>query len=156
VNTQTLRYYERRRILHDPPRSAAGHRDYPESAVAGLRFIKRAQELGFALAEIEELLGLAEGGPESCDAARSLAEAHIAGLEHKIADRQRMRASLAALVDTCQRRRADRSCPLLAAIESDVSLVEVPAMKLEVLHVLDCPNTGVLSDRLAALIVGAQ
>jgi Hg(II)-responsive transcriptional regulator len=126
VNAQTLRYYERRGILTEPPRSAGGYRNYPASAVAVLRFVKRAQELGFTLAEVEELLGLAEGGPESCDAARTLAQAHIAELERKIADLQRMRASLGALLATCQRPRSDRSCPLLAAMEGDGSLTEVP------------------------------
>lgn len=125
VNTQTLRYYERRGILPDPPRSPAGYRDYPASAVAVLRFIKRSQELGFTLAGVEGLLQLAEGGPESCDAARALAEEHIAELERKIADLQRMRDSLAALVTTCERPRADRSCPLLATLDSDVPLTEV-------------------------------
>lgn len=125
MNAQTLRYYERRGILPDPPRSAAGYRDYPTSAVRVLRFVKRAQELGFTLAEVEELLGLAEGGPKSCKVARTVAEAHIAELERKIADLQRMRASLAGLVATCERPPADRSCPLLAAIDSEVPLMEV-------------------------------
>jgi Hg(II)-responsive transcriptional regulator len=125
VNTQTLRYYERRGLLPDPPRSAAGYRIYPPSAVQVLRFVKRSQELGFTLAEVEELLGLADGGPESCEAARGLAQTHIAELDRKIADLQRMRASLATLVATCERPRADRSCPLLATLESDVPLTEV-------------------------------
>ena len=124
VNTQTLRYYERRGLLAEPPRSAAGYRDYPASVVAVLRFVKRAQELGFTLGEVEELLGLEDGGPESCDAVRQLAEAHMAELDRKIADLRRMRASLGDLVATCERPKPDRSCPLLAAIESDVPLVE--------------------------------
>jgi MerR family mercuric resistance operon transcriptional regulator len=120
VNAQTLRYYERRGLLAEPPRSPGGYRDYPASAVAVLRFVKRAQELGFSLAEVEELLALAEGGPESCDAARALAEAHMAELDRKIADLQRMRASLTTLVATCQRPRTDRTCPLLSAIQDEV------------------------------------
>ena len=125
VNTQTLRYYERRGLLAEPPRSPAGYRDYPPSAVAVLRFVKRAQELGFTLAEVEELLVLAEGGPEACGPARSLAEVHIAELDLKIADLQRMRECLRALAATCQRPRADRSCPLLDGIASDIPLSEV-------------------------------
>src|SRR5262252_9659941 len=65
VNAQTLRYYERRGLLAEPPRSPAGYRDYPPAAVEVLRFVKRSQELGFTLAEVEELLSLAEGGPQS-------------------------------------------------------------------------------------------
>lgn len=126
VNTQTLRYYERRGLLAEPPRSAAGYRDYPSSAVGLLRFVKRAQELGFSLAEAEELLALADGGPDSCDAARALARSHIAELDRKIADLQRMRTSLGALVATCERSRAERSCPLLDAIESNAPLTELP------------------------------
>lgn len=125
VNSQTLRYYERRGILPDPPRSPTGYRDYPASAVRVLRFVKRSQELGFTLAEVAELLELAEGGPDSCDTARTLAEQHIAALEAKIADLQRMRDSLAALVSTCARPRPDRCCPLLFTLESDVPLTEV-------------------------------
>jgi MerR family mercuric resistance operon transcriptional regulator len=93
VNAQTLRYYERRGLLEEPPRSPAGYRDYPVSAVGVLRFVKRSQELGFTLSEVEELLSLAGGGLDSCDRARSLAEAQVAELDRKIADLQGMRAS---------------------------------------------------------------
>jgi|HubBroStandDraft_6_1064221.scaffolds.fasta_scaffold83102_2 Hg(II)-responsive transcriptional regulator len=117
VNSQTLRYYERRGLLAEPPRSSAGYRDYPAQAVQQLRFVKRAQQLGFTLAEIEELLQLAEGGPDSCDRARSLAEAHAAALERKIADLQQIRVGLGELIATCERPRLERSCPLLRAIE---------------------------------------
>jgi Hg(II)-responsive transcriptional regulator len=116
VNSETLRYYERRGLLHAPPRTTGGYRDYPEAAVDLLRFVKRAQELGFTLDEIEELLHLAVGGPDNCEAARALAEARKADLESRIADLQRMRNSLAELVATCDQPRADRSCPLLPAI----------------------------------------
>ncbi|TCM37031.1 DNA-binding transcriptional MerR regulator [Kribbella sp. VKM Ac-2568] len=70
VSTETLRYYERRGLLTAPPRTTGGFRDYPAAAVELLRFIKRAQELGFTLDEVEELLHLDTGGPDSCDAAR--------------------------------------------------------------------------------------
>lgn len=116
VNTQTLRYYERRGLLPEPPRSGSGYREYPAGTVGVLGFVKRAQRLGFTLAEIEELLDLAQGGPEACDQARALAQAHAAQLERKIADLQQMRASLCQLAATCGRPRADRSCPLLQAL----------------------------------------
>src|SRR5262249_27013743 len=68
VNTQTLRYYERRGLLAEPPRSPAGYRDYPTSAVDVLRLVQRAQGLGFSLAQGEEMLALARRRPGSSQA----------------------------------------------------------------------------------------
>lgn len=117
VNTETLRYYERRGLLTQPPRTPGGYRDYPPSTVELLRFIKRAKELGFTLDEVEELLHLDKGGPAACDAARVLAEYRRADLEARIRDLQRMHDSLTELVTTCDLPRADRSCTLLEAID---------------------------------------
>jgi MerR family transcriptional regulator, mercuric resistance operon regulatory protein len=117
INPETLRYYERRGLLADPPRTPGGYRDYPAATVGSLRFIKRAQELGFTLDEVAELLHLSDGGPDACDAARRLAQARRADLEERIADLQRMRNSLDELIATCARPRSERNCPLLAAIE---------------------------------------
>jgi MerR family mercuric resistance operon transcriptional regulator len=119
VHPETLRYYERRGLMDEPPRTPGGYRNYPDAAVALLRFVKRAQDLGFTLDEVEELLHLNGGGPDGCEAARALAEARKADLEARIADLQRMRDSLADLIATCDLPRADRRCPLLAAIESE-------------------------------------
>jgi MerR family mercuric resistance operon transcriptional regulator len=116
VNNQTLRYYERRGLLDTPPRTTGGYRDYPDAAVDLLHFVKRAQVLGFTLDEIEELLHLDAGGPDSCTAARALAEARKADLEARIADLQRMQDSLAELVATCDQPRVDRRGPLLTGI----------------------------------------
>jgi Hg(II)-responsive transcriptional regulator len=117
VNTETLRYYERRGLLIEPPRTPGGYRDYPAATVDLLRFIKRAQELGFTLDEVEELLHLDTGGPKSCDAARALAEHRRADLEARIRDLQRMHDSLADLVATCDLPHADRNCALLESID---------------------------------------
>lgn len=116
VNTETLRYYERRGLLQPPPRTPGGYRDYPPAAVELLRFIRRAQELGFTLDEVEELLHLSAGGPESCDAARELAQSRRADLEARIVDLQRMHDSLTDLIDTCELPAAARACALLDAI----------------------------------------
>lgn len=118
VNTETLRYYERRGLLREPPRTGGGYRNYPSTAVDLLRFIKRAQQLGFTLDEVEELIRLDAGGPDNCDAARVLAESRRADLESRIADLLRMRDSLSELIATCELPRDDRSCPLLEAIEN--------------------------------------
>src|SRR2546421_3547668 len=98
VNPQTLRYYERRGLLPRPPRSASGYRSYPDDAVRVIRFVKRAQDLGFSLDEVEELLGLARGGPSSCDTALRVARGRLADLAARIADLERMRDSLRQLV----------------------------------------------------------
>lgn len=116
MNIQTLRYYERRGLLPEPDRRESGYRDYPADAVSVVRFIKRAQGLGFTLADVEELLHLADGGPDSCDAARELAAAKVADLEQRIAELQAMRNSLVRLADTCEQPRSQRDCPILHAI----------------------------------------
>ncbi|MBM7785620.1 MerR family transcriptional regulator [Tenggerimyces flavus] len=113
VNTQTLRYYERRGLLTVPPRSPGGYRDYPSDAIALLRFVKRSQQLGFTLDEVEELLSLDAGGPDSCDAVRDLAHGRMTDLERRIADLQRMHSALGDLLATCTLPRAERACPLL-------------------------------------------
>lgn len=117
VNTQTLRYYERRGLLPDPGRTSTGYRTYTPDAVRVVRFIKRGQELGFTLDEIEVLLDLAEGGPDSCDAAQQLAAEKITQLDGKIASLMAMRDSLDRLHGTCTRPRADRDCPLLHSLD---------------------------------------
>jgi Hg(II)-responsive transcriptional regulator len=119
VNVQTLRYYERRGLVAEPPRTDAGYRMYPSAAVETVQFVKRSQELGFTLDEVQELLHLAAGGPADCDSARNLASARITALEQKISDLLRMRDSLAELVATCERPLPDRRCPLLLALRTD-------------------------------------
>ena len=82
VNAQTLRYYERRGLLHEPPRRDSGYRAYTSETVKVVRFIKRAQEVGFTLDEVEMLLHLAEGGPANCDAVKVLAQEKLGDLEN--------------------------------------------------------------------------
>jgi Hg(II)-responsive transcriptional regulator len=117
VNIQTLRYYERRGLLPEPERSDSGYRAYDAQAVRTVRFVKRAQQLGFSLEDIDGLLELAAGGPTSCDAARTVATEKVAELEAKIASLSAMRDSLNQLVATCDRTPNKRDCPLLEAFE---------------------------------------
>jgi Hg(II)-responsive transcriptional regulator len=117
VNVQTLRYYERRGLLPEPERSESGYRAYDGEAIRTVRFVKRAQQLGFSLEEIGSLLHLAAGRPHSCDAAQTLAAERLDQLEQKIADLTAMRDSLRQLVATCHRSPNKRLCPLLEAIE---------------------------------------
>ena len=117
VNPQTLRYYERRGLLAQPLRSPGGYRAYPAEAVRRVRFIKRAQELGFTLGEVETLLHLAEGGPDGCDQVRSLATEKISDLVRRIEDLRRMQAALTRLVATCELPRGQRECPILHELD---------------------------------------
>jgi Hg(II)-responsive transcriptional regulator len=117
VNIQTLRYYERRGILRKPARTPSGYRQYPPDAVRLIRFIKRAQQLGFTLDEIEELLQLRDGGDGSCAEVRSAAETKIRDVDAKIAALKAVRRALATLVATCARNR-ERRCPILEALDA--------------------------------------
>ncbi|MQA03859.1 MAG: MerR family DNA-binding protein [Streptosporangiales bacterium] len=127
VNIQTLRYYERRGLLLEPPRRTSGYRTYGPDAVGIVRFIKRAQELGFSLDDIESLFDLMAGGPDDCDQVRHLALDRITQLDTRIADLQAMRDSLDRLVATCHLPRAERHCPLLRALGCDPNHCEATA-----------------------------
>jgi Hg(II)-responsive transcriptional regulator len=118
VNSQTLRYYERRGLLPEPERTQSGYRAYTPDAVRVVRFVKRAQQLGFTLEDVEALLHLSEGGPESCEEARTMASARKADLQRRIEELAGMRDALARLIDTCDQPRAERDCPILHDIET--------------------------------------
>jgi DNA-binding transcriptional MerR regulator len=118
VKPPTLRYYERRGLLPSPERTGSGYRSYGPEALRIVQFVKRAQHLGFTLAEIETLLELAAGGPDPCAETRAVATAKIADLESKIAQLTAMREALQRLVDTCANTRAERDCPLLRALDT--------------------------------------
>jgi Hg(II)-responsive transcriptional regulator len=120
VNIQTLRYYERRGLLPPPPRQDSGYRSYGADAVGVVRFIKRAQELGFTLREVEMLLDLADGGPTGCDAVKALADHKLKDLEGKMASLRAMHQSLQRLVATCERPKRQRECPLIESLGRDV------------------------------------
>jgi Hg(II)-responsive transcriptional regulator len=129
VNPQTLRYYERRGLLPAPARSAGGYRTYPAEAVRRVRFIKRAQDLGFTLAEVQSLLHLAEGGPDPCDRVRAMAEEKVTDLQRRIADLQALQAGLTRLMATCARPRAQRECPILHELDARHGVDEAGARR---------------------------
>jgi Hg(II)-responsive transcriptional regulator len=119
VNIETLRYYERRGLLDVPPRRPSGYREYSEEAVRVIRFVKRAQELGFSLYEVETLLELAAGGPANCDAARTVATRKVEELDAKMRSIRAMQGSLRKLISTCELPRGQRECPLLEVLGAD-------------------------------------
>jgi len=125
VNAQTLRYYERRGLLREPPRRDSGYRAYTSETVKLVRFIKRAQGLGFTLDEVEMLLHLAEGGPASCDAVKVLAEEKLGDLETRMESLRSMHDALEQLIATCDRPKRHRECPLIEALAAQSELAPV-------------------------------
>lgn len=117
VNPQTVRYYERRGLLPAPPRTESGYRLYPEEAVVRLRFIKQAQELGFSLEEIQELLALRVDASTSCAQVQARAQTKIQEIDAKIRQLQAMQAALADLVAACEQGGTEGECPFLDALE---------------------------------------
>ena len=117
VNVQTLRYYERRGILPEPDRTAAGYRTYDPEAVRIVRFVKRAQDLGFTLQEIEDLLALRQNRRANCGRVKSLAEAKLGQVEENLVDLRRLKRALSGLVESCETKRASLDCPILEALE---------------------------------------
>ena len=99
VNVETLRYYERRGIIAEPSRTLGGHRLYPEETVTTLRIIKAAQNLGFTLDEVAELLEAGRHHHGDAGGLQSRTEAKLAEVDQKIADLQVIRASLIAARD---------------------------------------------------------
>ena len=91
VNVETLRYYERKGIMPKPSRSESGYRQYSQEDVARIQFIKRAQELGFSLKEISELLTLRVDPDTTCGDVKERTEAKIKDVEEKIRDLHKMK-----------------------------------------------------------------
>jgi MerR family mercuric resistance operon transcriptional regulator len=118
VNIETIRYYERRGLLPEPPRRESGYRQYALDTVARIKFIKRAQELGFSLKEIQELLSLrVNPGTTSADIKRR-AEAKLAYIDTKLRDLKKMKAALMKLTAACRGRGPTSECPILDALEA--------------------------------------
>ena len=117
VNIQTIRYYERRGLFPTAKRTPAGYRQYATDAVARLRFIKHAQDLGFSLNEIEELLGLRVRHGAACDAVEQKTRKKIEVVRQRIRDLQRMKRTLERLAESCTARRPTDDCPILEVLE---------------------------------------
>lgn len=121
VNVQTLRYYERRGLLPEPARWASGYRNYDQTTVGQVRFIKRAQKLGFTLAEITELLDLRHGTGRPQPEVRPLAAGKIAAIDAKLRQLTAMRDALSGLLKACECQSRGVECPIIEALEEDGS-----------------------------------
>ena len=117
VRIDTVRYYERRGLLPEPPRSASGYRRYGDEALRRLRFIRRAQALGFSLAEIGELLALRAAEGQHAEV-RAAARERLADVERRVRELQALKRSLSALIRDCADADArGEACPILGALE---------------------------------------
>ena len=117
VNVETVRFYQRSGLIDEPARPCSGYRTYGEIDVRRIRFIKRAQLLGFALDEIASLLKLE--GSRTCPDTRNLAAKKLATVEAKLSDLLAIRAALARMVAQCDHRDSSTGCPIIQALVED-------------------------------------
>jgi len=117
VGVETIRYYERRGLIDQPEKPAQGYRRYPPETLDRLRFIRRAQELGFTLNEVRSLLELGDG---SCSETEALARLKLHKVETRIRDLKAMRDVLKSLIDACEGNQRETGCPLVAALSRDI------------------------------------
>ncbi len=128
VHVETIRYYQRRGLLDEPARPAGGIRRYGADTAARIGFIKRAQDIGFSLDEIKDLLRL-ERTPD-CRDARNIAERKLSTVQTRIADLRRVRRVLATLIAECDAG-GERRCPIIDCL-ADTSTQSPPANKTKV------------------------
>lgn len=117
VGRETVRFYERKGLVPDPGRTPSGYRRYPPDAVERLRFIRRAQGLGFTLEEIGDFLELRVDEVAACGAVEARARRKLESVAEKLAELERMRAVLERLVAACAAREPTSDCPILEEIE---------------------------------------
>ncbi len=117
VKGETIRYYEKCGLLDAPARSAGGHRIYTEYHAARLKFIRRCRELGFAISEIDALLGLADAQEKTCEQVRQTTAAHLNDVQDKIKDLRKMERTLKDLIGKCEAN-TSLDCPIIDVLFS--------------------------------------
>lgn len=121
VGIDTVRYYERNRLLPQAQRRLSGYREYGDDDVARLRFIRRAKDLGFTLAEIRELLALSTDRKRGVRGVKARAEIRLAEVDQRIRELQRVRRGLKHLVAACPGHGSLNRCPILAALGEETT-----------------------------------
>ncbi|MFQ3250576.1 MerR family transcriptional regulator [Glaciecola sp.] len=114
VGVETIRFYERKGLLEQPIKPMQGYRQYTEQALSRVLFIKRAQYLGFTLAEISSLLILSAS---NCEDVQQLAEQKLAVIEDKLRDLLNLKESLVSLVSDCKNNPSDKDCPIIQSLQ---------------------------------------
>ncbi len=118
VNIQTVRYYERRRLLSPMARRPSGYRLYGEDALRRLHFIKNAQVLGFTLHEIAELLNLRVSSVARCGDVKRKAQTKLVQVEAKVRDLRALARALRGLIQTCEAGQPTDRCPIVKSLEN--------------------------------------
>lgn len=121
VHQQTIRYYERRGLIPEPPRTGAGYRQYPAETLTRVRFIKQAQALGFTLREIRALLALRIRPGVDCADIRERTRQKVSEIQQKIEALQRMETALTTLVRRCRGKGPVEECPILGAMDDGLA-----------------------------------
>lgn len=117
VGVETIRYYERQGLLAEPERRPSGYRQYDESVISRLQFIRRTKELGFTLMEIKELLGFWFGSETRCLHVRQRAEQKVVDIRDKIQSLQKMQSSLEQIISQCEHHNSVEDCPLWVGLD---------------------------------------
>lgn len=115
TKVETIRFYEKIGLLPEPGRTSANYRDYGAAHLARLSFIRRARDLGFTLDQVRELLTLSDDRSRSCGAVDTVARAHLAQIDQKIADLRALRRELDELIGQC-RQGAISECRIIEAL----------------------------------------
>ena len=116
VGVETIRFYERRGLVEPADRLPSGYRVYSETAVSRIGFIRKAQQLGFTLNEIGQLIDLETDAQANCGVVRSRAMEKIAAVERKISDLQRMKNALETLASSCDGDKPMKECRLMECL----------------------------------------
>ncbi|MDR2871378.1 MAG: heavy metal-responsive transcriptional regulator [Xanthomonadaceae bacterium] len=124
VPADTLRYYERERLLAPARRTASGYRQYGDDAIERIRCIRRGKALGFNLAEIRELLVLENDRTQGVKGVRQRAVQRLAEMDQRIELLLDIRAELARLIAACPGEGAPECCPILSSIHGAGSAVK--------------------------------
>ena len=119
VNVETIRFYERKRLITQPSRNTGGYRQYPHETIGRIRFIKRAKELGFSLTEIAELLSLQANPKATCADVKQRAETKISTIHERVKDLQKMKRSLEKLASSCKGSGPLDDCPIIDCFETN-------------------------------------
>ncbi len=115
INIETVRFYERKGLIEQPIKPSEGYRDYPLSTVNRIRFIKRSQELGFTLVEIEGLLSLSD---RPCEQVKQLAAGKLSRVQEKIKDLKKLEKALKHMVIQCKSNPDESYCPVIDALQA--------------------------------------